>query len=145
MNAPKQVVIVIAILAATRSPLRGQTGGGYDLTWSTVDGGGQMVSSGGSYSLAATIGQPDAGPTSGPMAGGGYELVGGFWPVANVCFCLADMNGDGKKDGRDVQRFIGCVLAGGDCSCADVDQANGVTMADVAAFVADLLTGPNCP
>ncbi len=130
------------ILAA--SAALAQTGGGYDLTWSTVDGGGQMVSAGGSFELGGTIGQPDAQGAP-VMSGGSFELTGGFWPVANVCYCLADVNGDGKKDGRDVQKFVGCVIAGGDCSCADVDQANGVTIADVAVFVADLLAGAACP
>jgi hypothetical protein len=51
-----------------------QTGGDYDLSWNTVDGGA-MFSTGGSYSLGGTIGQPDAGM----LSGGGYTLVGGFW------------------------------------------------------------------
>ncbi len=49
--------------------------GGYDLSWWTVDGGGGP-SSGGSYTLSGTFGQPDAGV----VAGGGYTLGGGFWP-----------------------------------------------------------------
>ena len=65
--------------------------------------------------------------------------------MANVCYCLADLNGDGKKDGRDVQQFIACVIGGANCPCADVDQANGVTLADVPVFVSDLLAGPACP
>jgi hypothetical protein len=118
--------------------------GQYDLSWFTVDAGGAMNSSAGSLDLSGTIGQPDA--QSAPvMAGGGFELAGGFWPVANVCYCLADMNGDGQKNGGDIQRFIACILAGGDCPCADVDQANGVNLADVSVFVADLLAGSNCP
>ncbi len=52
-----------------------QTGGGYDLTWWTVDGGGGAVSGGG-YALMGTAGQPDSGN---PLTGGGYTLTGGFW------------------------------------------------------------------
>lgn len=48
---------------------------GYTLDWWTVDGGGTISSTGGSYNLGGTIGQPDAG-TSG---GGTYTLIGGFW------------------------------------------------------------------
>ena len=144
MNERKKLQIAILILVATSAPLLGQSGGGFDLTWSTVDGGGAMNSAGGTFSLSGTIGQPDA-QTPPVMFGGGFELTGGFWPVSNVCYCLADMNGDGKKDGADAQKFVNCVLTGGDCSCADVDQANGVTAADVEVFVADLLTGPACP
>lgn len=48
-----------------------QSGGGYDLTWNSVDGGG-CPSTGGGYTLT----------------GGGYTLGGGFWKggatVANV-------------------------------------------------------------
>ena len=48
---------------------------GYDLTWWTVDGGGQTFSTGGGYTLGGTIGQPDPGL----LTGGGYALGGGFW------------------------------------------------------------------
>jgi hypothetical protein len=55
--------------------LVGLAQGGYDLSWWTVDGGGQMYSLGGGYELGGTIGQPDAGV----LTGGGYTLGGGFW------------------------------------------------------------------
>ena len=42
-----------------------QSGGGYDLTWNTVDGGGYTFSTGGGYSLGGTVGQPDAGLLTG--------------------------------------------------------------------------------
>ena len=57
-----------------------QSGGPYDLSWFTVDGGGG-TSSGGSYTLSGTIGQPDAG---GPMVGGSYALTGGFWSILSA-------------------------------------------------------------
>jgi hypothetical protein len=79
------------------------------------------------------------------MSGGTFELTGGFWPVSNICYCLGDMNGDGKRDGRDIRLFVACLLAGGDCTCADVNQANGVDLNDVAIFVTDLLAGQTCP
>jgi hypothetical protein len=47
----------------------------YAIDWLTIDGGGG-ASSGGSFSLSATIGQPDAGT----LSGGNYTLQGGFWP-----------------------------------------------------------------
>ncbi len=49
--------------------------GGYDLSWWTVDGGGATFSTGGTYRLGGTIGQPDAGE----LSGGDYTLYGGFW------------------------------------------------------------------
>jgi hypothetical protein len=79
------------------------------------------------------------------MTGGSYRLTGGFWPVLHICDCPGDLSGDGKKDGRDVQQFLGCILSGGNCSCADLDQANGVTIDDVNAFVDELLAGTVCP
>ena len=131
-------------LLAVPSLVPAQSGGGFDLPWSTIDGGGGMNSTGGLFSLSGTIGQPDA-QIPPVMSGGTFELTGGFWPVANVCYCLADMNRDGRKDGRDVQQFITCVIGGGNCACADVDQANGMTLADVPVFVSDLIAGPACP
>jgi len=55
--------------------LVGLAQGGYELSWWTVDGGGQTYSMGGGYELGGTIGQPDAGV----LTGGGYTLGGGFW------------------------------------------------------------------
>ena len=52
-----------------------QSGGDYDLTWNTVDGGGATFSTGGPYSLGGAIGQPDAGL----LTDGDYTLTGGFW------------------------------------------------------------------
>lgn len=47
---------------------------GFDLSWFTVDGGGATASQGGEFSLASTIGQPDAGS----LSGGDFTLNGGF-------------------------------------------------------------------
>lgn len=57
----------------------------YDIVWSTIDGGGGQ-SSGGQYVLTGTIGQPDADWSS----GGGYEVLGGFWPGGPLCFVQFD-------------------------------------------------------
>jgi hypothetical protein len=46
----------------------------YELSWWTVDGGGAHISAG-EYTLAGTVGQPDANA----LTGGGYTLAGGFW------------------------------------------------------------------
>src|SRR5438094_1762386 len=52
----------------------------YAIDWFTIDGGGG-TSTGGVYSVSGTIGQPDAG---GPMSGGQYSLIGGFWSLLSV-------------------------------------------------------------
>ena len=69
-------VLVLALLAAgTAAALARSPDQGYDLSWHTVDGGGTTWSTGGTYALGGTIGQPDAGL----LAGGSYSLGGGFW------------------------------------------------------------------
>jgi hypothetical protein len=62
-------VWVVGIAAAQAQP--------YSVDWYTIDGGGG-TSSGGSYTLSGTIGQPDASLV--PLTGGNYTLQGGFWP-----------------------------------------------------------------
>ncbi len=67
--------LIILLLGLTLTGIVwAQTGGGYDLSWHTVDGGGNSVTGGG-YTLSGAIGQPDAASAS----GGGYSLTGGFW------------------------------------------------------------------
>jgi len=70
------LVMAVAGLLLASSLALAQSGGGYDLTWSTVDGGGGTFSTGGVYSLGGTAGQPDAGL----LSGGTWTLAGGFWP-----------------------------------------------------------------
>ena len=55
--------------------------GQYSIDWSTIDGGGTSTSTGGVYTVSATLGQPDAG---GPMIGGDFSLTGGFWAIYAV-------------------------------------------------------------
>jgi len=68
--------LAACLLLLGASLVLAQSGGGYDLSWSTVDGGGGTFSTGGGYSVGGTAGQPDAGLVS----GGSYTLSGGFWP-----------------------------------------------------------------
>ena len=114
----------------------------FDITSYTIDGGGGY-SAGGSFELEGTIGQPDAGF----MAGGAFDLEGGFWPQTTLpsCACLGDMNGDGARDGADIQQFVACLIDGGSCACADIDGMAGIDEADTTAFVSNLLSGSACP
>lgn len=66
----------------------------------TIDGGGGK-STGGSFSVEGTIGQPDA---SNVMTGGNFQLVGGFWGAMGNC--PADFNGDGVTDLDDLQLLL---------------------------------------
>ncbi len=114
-----------------------------DLTidWYTVDGGGEMRSTGGDYELSGTIGQPDAGE----MFAEPYTLSGGFW-VAPPCWCLADINNDGLRNGEDIQAFLDCLfLTGANCACADLQTDGILDMEDVAEFVDGLLYDEPCP
>ncbi|HDQ34851.1 MAG TPA: hypothetical protein ENN14_00880 [Chloroflexi bacterium] len=75
MNAPKILgLLFLVTLLLLPAAVLAQEGGGYDLTWSTVDGGGGL-SSGNAYTLHSSIGQPDAGNLYGDL----YTLAGGFW------------------------------------------------------------------
>jgi len=71
-NSFKSVLLLAGLLAAA-SISHAQP---YDISWYTIDGGGG-ASSGGTFSLTGTIGQPDAGH----MAGGNFILDGGFWGI----------------------------------------------------------------
>ena len=134
------LVLLLPAFAATIAKAQ------YEIPWHTIDCGGAIYSTGGSLSLGGTIGQHDAGSFTQPMAGGTFELVGGFWAVGGgACVCLGDMNADGQRNGRDIQTFVTCVTIGGSCACADLNGASGATADDVPAFVAQLLSGAACP
>ncbi|HNS50855.1 MAG TPA: hypothetical protein PKO09_06690 [Anaerolineae bacterium] len=80
------LVALVALLALLAGPSRARSGSGYDLSWWSVDGGGEtfvgggMHSAGGSLSLSGTAGQADAGLHE----GGAFVLAGGFEPGGAV-------------------------------------------------------------
>lgn len=73
------IAVLLSILFAAN--VYGQTGDRYDLTWSTIDGGG-ATSSSERFTLTGTIGQPDAAYS----ASAGYGIQGGFWSGGPLCF-----------------------------------------------------------
>ncbi len=110
------------------------------IPWHTIDGGGGL-SSGGSFSIAGTIGQPDAGQ---PMQGGSFSIRVGFWeglPADAGCRCAADYNRDGGIDGSDIAAFFADWEDG--APCADVNQDGGVDGGDMELFFA-LWEGGGC-
>ncbi len=67
------IALLVLILLAGASFALAQSGG-LNLSWFAVDGGGISASQGGEFSVASTIGQPDAGT----LSGGDFALNGGF-------------------------------------------------------------------
>jgi len=70
----KSFFTALALLCVLPTLASAQSGGKFNLSWSTIDGGGGS-STGGRFSLSGTIGQPDAGV----LTGGNFKLEGGFW------------------------------------------------------------------
>ena len=98
--------------------------GQYELSWYTIDGGGGR-SIGGPYMLTGTIGQPDAAYSS----GGGYELLGGFWPGGPLCFVNFE----------HFARFAEYWLETGSDLPADLYEDNIVNYLDLDVFVDEWL------
>jgi hypothetical protein len=73
-----RILTTLALLTSLSalSPVLAQN---YNIDWFTVDSGGGTSASG-SYSIAGTVGQPDASHSS----GGNFTLDGGFWGIVAV-------------------------------------------------------------
>ena len=104
----------------------------FEITRSTIDGGGAMRCTGGEFELSGTIGQADAGV----LSGGVFELAGGFWfPLT-----LDDCNSDGWVDLIDYDDFDACLSGpvGGlpqpECNCFDLDGDSDVDLSDIRQF-----------
>lgn len=57
----------------------------YAIDWYTIDSGGGLNSSGGTYTLSGTIGQYDVGSHESST----FDLAGGFWPGAQARYTIA--------------------------------------------------------
>lgn len=117
-----------------------------DLSWYTIDGGGATFSTGGSFTLGGTIGQPDAGV----MSGGTFSLTGGFWGAAtggNPCNLLGDIDNDNDTDLQDLAFLLASFGAQtGDPNfnpAADIDGNGVVTLQDLAFLLSEF--GTICP
>jgi hypothetical protein len=75
----KALLAIFAVVIALLLPA-GALAQSYKIDWYKVAGGGG-TSTGGTYNVSSTIGQPDASPA---MTGGNYSLTGGFWAIYAV-------------------------------------------------------------
>lgn len=66
------------LLAMAAVSAQGPSGGDFALRKSIIAGGSGQAG-GGALRLQGTVGQDDAGS----MAGGGFQVQGGFWPEAS--------------------------------------------------------------
>ena len=91
------VALMLCLLVACA-----QSGGDFDLSWWTIDGGGATPASNGVFSVSFTIGQPDASNLL-SAAGSPFELTSGFWFYYTTCiFSTGDVNLDGCTDDADL-------------------------------------------
>ena len=67
------ITVLLLIMAATAFA---SSGGDYEISFYTIDGGGS-TSSGDVYEVTGAIGQHDASKEA--ISGGDYSLFGGFW------------------------------------------------------------------
>lgn len=120
-------ITALGLVLGAASGAQAQT---YELSWFTIDSGGEMFTFGGDYELSGTIGQHDAGT----LTGGAYELAGGFWPVAAVePPCVADFNNDGTVNTLDMLAFLNAWAAGD--PAADINGDGLVNTLDVLAYL----------
>ena len=113
-----------------------------DIDWFSVDGGGDLFTTGGVFELSGTIGQPDSGVV---MSGGPFEMTGGFWAVTAVTppGCVGDLDGDGDTDLAD----LGILLADFGCTpppncVGDLDGDGDTDLADLGILLADFGCAP---
>ncbi len=66
------VLVALALRASAQS---------YSINKFAIAGGGGLNCTGGVYAVSGTISQADA---SGPLSGGSYTLVGGFWALPSA-------------------------------------------------------------
>jgi len=103
----------------------------FDLSRSTISGGGSMLGSGGNFELSATIVPTNAGSSA---AGGRFELTGGFWFPLVPGDCEED-GGSGLQDFESVTTCLrgpGDLIADQNCACADFDADGDIDLRDIA-------------
>ena len=107
-NSCRALALTLAIM-----PTGDALGGDFAINWFTIDGGGEIVST-----------------------GGDFELVGGFWAFAACDPC--DMNCDGTVDALDIEFFIDILFNGVtpcDICTGDTNGDGNIDAADIEGFI----------
>jgi hypothetical protein len=128
-QAKRLILLMIGIgtMLVITTPAAAQSGGTFDLTWNSIDGGGG-TSTGGTFELTGTIGQADAGVSSaGSLVSSAGFLPGNFGCVVNLKDLVAF-----------AQKWLSRSVTG-----ADFDRSGRVDMADFAIFSREWMDG--CP
>ena len=115
----KKIIVLLVLILSLPAPAD------YEISWSTIDGGGGR-STGGDYALVGTIGQPDAGQ----MSGGDYRLSGGFWPARpTLALCFVNF----EHFARFAMYWLDSPCSPGDdwCHGADLDWSTDVGLSDL--------------
>ena len=99
MSKLLQLMAIAAVALLSMMCANAQSGGGYDLTWWTIDSGGVTFATGGSFDLGGTVGQPDA---SNALTGGAFSLTGGFWFTPACIATNGDVDGSSCVDDADL-------------------------------------------
>jgi hypothetical protein len=102
----------------------------YSISWYTIDGGGG-TSSGGTYEISGTIGQPDAGYQD----GGSYELLGGFWVGGPLCI----VNFEQFATLASFWLEVSCDAGNDYCNGADLIGEDGVNIEDLKILAGEWL------
>jgi hypothetical protein len=119
-----------------------QSGGPYDLSWWTIDGGGVTFAAGGPYNLGGTVGQPDASNT---LTGGPYSLRGGFWFTPACVAHNGDVNADGCIDDADLLAVLFAFgNTGSNLGRVDVNCDQSVDDADLLQVLFNFGSGSGC-
>jgi hypothetical protein len=137
--------MALLIVMLMWNPLAAQSGGSFNLEWSTAEGGGSSAA--GPFDITGVAGQSDAGR----LSGGPFVVEGGFLVVeqattaceiANDC---GDMNADGiRDDGCIWNECDAGACASQDIVFADMGGAFGACLPDTFANIHDRNHALNC-
>ena len=95
MLAPFATPLLLFAASASAQP--------WSVNWYTVDDGGATFSTGGTYSVGGTIGQPDANSCTNAQ----YFVAGGFWSVV-LSNCYANCDTSTIAPILNVNDFVCC-------------------------------------